>query len=646
MRGRHPQNPASRRKTNKAILLAKLHTMNRSPRFGIVALSLLFIHAGLLAWGDLRHSPTIDEVGHLAAGIAHWQDGRFDPYAVNPPLVRMVAALPVLACHPIIDWKSYRPDYRIRNEFTVGAALMAANGEGSFWFFTLARWACIPFSLLGAYVCWRWAGELYGQSAGLLALALWCFDPNILGNAQMITPDTGAAAIGVTAHYALWLWLKHPDRRGMILAGLTLGLAELTKTTWILLFALWPLLWLAWRWPERRTLNPRIWLLQGGQLSVILLLGLFIINVGYGFEGSFRKLSSYSFASKTLSGQTDASPAPHERANRFAGCVIGEIPAPVPHAYLLGIDYVRSEFETGYPSYLRCEWKHGGWWYYYLYGLVVKAPLGLWVLALLALALALGNRAYSASWRDEMVLLAPALAVFTLVSSQTGFNHHLRYVLPSFPFAFILISRLGRVLAFKAKAAAVVAGIALTWLVASSLSVYPHSLSYFNELVGGPAGGGAHLIDSNVDWGQDLLYLREWLQAHPEAKPLGLAYFGSFDPHIAGIEYTQAPPGPAPVAGNPESEPLSCGPRPGWYAVSVTLVYGHRIRVFDGHGCNKGLEQPDYAYFQRFQPIARAGYSINIYYITHEEANRVRKALSLPLLPPTFCSWPAAPIRE
>jgi hypothetical protein len=63
----------------------------------------------------------------------------------------------------------------------------------------------------------------------------------------------------------------------------------------------------------------------------------------------------------------------------------------------------------------------------------------------------------------------------------------------------------------------------LLWSIASSLGVYPHSLSYFNELVGGPANGHAHLLDSNIDWGQDLLLLKEWLDAHPEASPLGLA---------------------------------------------------------------------------------------------------------------------------
>jgi hypothetical protein len=608
-------------------LFFRFRQMNLSRRLGVVAFLVALIHAGLLAWGASRHSPAIDEVAHLAAGLCHWQEGKFAPYAVNPPLVRMVAALPVLAYGPVTEWNHYPPDSRIRAEYTVGNQLLVAYGERGFWFFTLARWTCIPFSLLGAYVCWRWAGELFGPSAGLLALILWCFDPMILGNAQMITPDTGAAALGVTAHYAFRRWLKRPDGRAVFLAGLLLGLAELTKTTWIVLFVLWPLLWIAWRWPERRTLDLKQWLRQGGQLSLMLLLALLVINIGYGFEGSFKQLSSYSFESQTLTGLPDGTTARAERGNRFAGSFLGAIPVPVPQAYLLGVDCQKAEFEMGYPSYLRGEWRQGGWWYYYLYGLAVKAPLGTWVLVILAFALTVGSRGYAASWRDEMVLLTPVVAVLTLVSSQTGFNHHLRYVLPIFPFAFILISRVGRVLVLKAKASALIAGVALAWSTVSSLAVYPHSLSYFNELAGGPEGGGDHLIDSNLDWGQDLFFLREWLKAHPEAESLGLAYFGGFDPRVAGIEYALPPSAPVPGAATPESDAASRGPRPGWYAISVTLLHGHSPRV------SHGGSQPNYSYFQRFKPIARAGYSINIYHVAAEEANRVRKDLGLPSLP-------------
>ena len=159
--------------------------------------------------------------------------------------------------------------------------------------------------------------------------------------------------------------------------------------------------------------------------------------------------------------------------------------------------------------------------------------------------------------------------------------------------------------------------VALIWLIGSSAYYYPHSLSYFNELVGGPTGGHAHLLNSNTDWGQDLLYLKRWLDKHPEAQPLGFAYFLPLvDPDIAGIDSSVPPSGPD-SGGSLSWDPESMGPLPGWYALSV-----NKIRS----------QSEEYAYFLHFRPVAMAGYSIYIYYVTLKEANSVRREMGLPEL--------------
>jgi hypothetical protein len=270
---------------------------------------------------------------------------------------------------------------------------------------------------------------------------------------------------------------------------------------------------------------------------------------------------------------------------------------------------------------------------YYLYGLAVKVPLGTWLLALLAVGLAWRRPDCRAPWRDELLLLTPLVMVLALVSSQTGFNHHLRYVLPAFPFAFILIGRVGRLAVEGAGWLRGLAGAALAWSVTASLLVFPHSLSYFNELVGGPTRGAEHLVDSNLDWGQDVLLLRDWLRRHPEASPLGLAYFGGFDPRVAGIDYELPPLGPVSGSDTIGPDAILRGPRPGWYAISVTLLRGYHYSAPNGTGGQKYLDAHYFTYFQRFEPVARAGYSINIYRLTTEQANEARQELGLPLLP-------------
>ncbi len=121
---------------------------------------LLAIHAILLAHSAAQHSPAWDEVGHLVGGISHWRLGTFDLYRVNPPLVRMVAVAPLLFTDVEADWSRYDAAVGSRSERSIRRDFIKANGPRSLDLHTVARWACIPLSLLGAYVCFRWAREL------------------------------------------------------------------------------------------------------------------------------------------------------------------------------------------------------------------------------------------------------------------------------------------------------------------------------------------------------------------------------------------------------------------------------------------------------------------------------------------------------
>ena len=191
----------------------------RSSRTNLAAAALLVIHTGLLAWCGYRYSPTLDEVGHLPGGLVIWQYGRFDLYRVNPPLPRAVAAIPVALLPHQTDWSKFSDAPGARPEWAIGSDFIRANGERAFWLFALARWACIPFSLVGAIVCWRWGRALFGETEGLIALALWCFCPNIIGNGSLVTPDVPAAALGLLAAFCYWRWLRQPTWRWALLAG-------------------------------------------------------------------------------------------------------------------------------------------------------------------------------------------------------------------------------------------------------------------------------------------------------------------------------------------------------------------------------------------------------------------------------------------
>jgi len=636
--------------------LGKLYCLLERPRAaGYVVVTLLVVHTGLLAYSAYVHSPTLNEPGHLVAGLSHWKFGRFELYRVNPPLVRMVAALPVMAAGYREDWSSFYEKTGSRPVFSMGEDFVAANGERSFFLFMVARWACIPFSWLGAVVCYLWARDLYGRPAGVFACAIWCFSPNILAHASLITADVGGTALGVAACYTFWRWLKRPTWTQAALTGCVLGLAELAKTTLILFYPLWPLLWAAYRWPNRRNMRRHDWLREATMLLLRMAIGLYVLNLGYGFENSFKPIKTFQFTSSLFTGKTESRkiqellPLPQEPEssdvlnNRFADTCLSNLPVPFPKNYLLGIDIQQRDFEDyGRPSYLRGQWKDHGWWYYYLYASMIKVPLGTLLLGFLSLIASLTFRQKYPNSRkcDILVLLLPAVVIFTVVSLKAGFSEHFRYVLPCFPFAFIWLGSitkrkralriatetfdsadergtshpsLGRhVVVVDKFALATTASLLLLWSVASSLWTYPHSLSYFNESIGGPLNGSKHLLGSSVDWGQDLRYFK-WLRGRGIGFDTGhLAYFGYLNPDDVGIGIKSL------ELSVPDDIALNTLP-PGRYAVSTNFTVGYPWFVVTTEGARRHFPQNALSAFSRFSPVIRAGYSISIYDIPHKE---------------------------
>ncbi len=584
---------------------------------------LLCIHTCLLAYVAFRNSPNPDEVANLPAGIYVWQCARFDLYCVNPPLVRTWAAIPAVLLGSTTDWSEYSATQGHRTEWSLGRSFFAVNGGRAFWLCTFGRWMCIPFSILGAWVCSRWATELYGEPSGVVAATVWCFSPNMIGWGSTTMPDVPASAFGVTACYAYWRWLQAPRWPRAFAAGIMLGLAELTKMTWIVLFAVWPLVWALWILSYRKT-YPRS-LHSSLQVPFILFLGVYVLNLGYAFDGTGTRLADFTFVSRSLAG-TDSSIDGGGGGNLFKGTVLGHVPVPLPRDYLRGLDIQKSDFERGMPSFLLGQVESGGRWYYYLACAVFKIPLGTWMLGLLAAMLtawSIGRQmgahrcaslrsCYYMGTTAELVLLLPAIVVFVLVSSQTGICRFFRYAFPALPFVFIWISKSGRSLTLGHRNVGRICVITTCWLVVSSLMIYPHSMSYFNELTQGPRGGHAYLVDANIDWQQDMWYLKEWFTLHPQSRPLYVIHHGHLKPACFGITPCRVPD----WSHNGIEPPR---PLPGWYAMSV-----HRMRVERDKTWNLFLHR---------HPIAMAGYSMYIYRVTLNDATTLRETVGHVTLP-------------
>ena len=269
----------------------------------------------------------------------------------------MVAALPVMVAGVETDWSNFYDGPGARPVFSMGENLIAANGERSFDLFMIARWACIPFSWIGGIVCFLWARDLYGPRAGLLAMALWCFSPNILAHASLITPDAPAAALCTSCllprsgdgwRCPTW-WLA-------VLVGGCFRLGRSDKTHSGDLVSALALLWILYRLPEREKTKTRDWLSEGAMLTAQIAIAIYVINIGYGFEGTARPLGEFRFVSSAFSQEASG-----VVGNRFEGDLACCVPVPFPRTTFWGSTFSAYDFENcGRSSYLRGEWRDTG----------------------------------------------------------------------------------------------------------------------------------------------------------------------------------------------------------------------------------------------------------------------------------------------
>lgn len=662
---------------------------------------MLILHVGLAERSLIKENPTVDEVVHLPAGITYWQKHTFKLYHHSPPLLRMAAALPVLWMNPVTapvymqeSWSSPDP-----SPTTFSQTFAFVNQDRYFELFRLARMVMPLFSLLGGLAVFAWSRKLYGDLGGLLSLTLWVFCPNVLAHCRLVTTDVGSTALGVLATYVFWLYLRRPSWVRACAAGVLLGVAQLTKFSMLLLYVVWPFFWLV-RLVLAASPEPlsRQLVRAAGQGALIVALSILTIDAGYLFEGVGKPLGQYEFASMTLTrpvavaGGVRKPPATKNllyavlwpfRENRFRGGLLENLPAPLPEHYLLGFDEQKVEAEgfpnryrrafralqegdvqtaraeaastdqtvEGYPVYLDGELRRSGWWDYYLRALIYKVPEGTWLLVLASIGLLAVARRTREAWADEICLGTVPLIVLFSMTFLTNINLGLRYVLPIAPYIFIAAGKVApwvEHLAGRAKAVGrtfILLCLGLT--VAASVWIAPHYLAYFNWASGGPRRVPPRLIDSNLDWGQDLVGLREWCRAHAPGQPVGLAYFGQINPTLFAfrgdpLDWFLPPVMPGTLTmmerkgGLPP--PRLVGPRkrlaPGYYAVSVSLLYGLPWRLYDPSPAIPDAWAPAwsaaadaFSYFRQLVPIDSIGDSIYIYKVTPEQAERLNPPL-------------------
>jgi hypothetical protein len=553
---------------------------------------LLAVFAILCIQGALRDSPTVDEFAHLPAGYWTLETGRFELFPLNPPLVKILSALPLLALHPAIDTAS-PVEHTGWFPWEFGTRFMEMNRPGYDRIFLLGRLPVVALGMLLGWVAFLWARELYGAEAGLVALFLLAFCPSLVAHAHLATTDVGFAAFSVLALWTFHRFVQAPTRARLAVCGVALGLAQLAKMSALLLYPLFVLLAAIVLVRQRSR-----WRAGVGALAAIFLISLLVLDVGYLFQGVGNALGDYRFESKAL---------------RAAASVLPDsLPVPLPSAWLQGLDALQLINDTGeFPEYLFGRWSREGSPAYYLIALVFKTPLPL-LLAFLAAPFARRKDDSIRTPRGEVFLWLPALALLGWFSFFSSVHYGIRYILPVVPLLTIWSARLVPWLRSLRERGRLLRGTGAALLALYPLSVLlatPDTLSYFNLLAGGR--GDEILLDSNLDWGQGLKRVRDYMDREG-IDEIGLAYFGHVDPALYGIRWHF--PDPA---------------RPGPVAVSANFLHGYPYATY-AEGRIVPVPPGAFAWIGRFPRVADLGGGIFVYNVEPATAAPPAAHLGMP----------------
>ncbi len=553
------------------------------------AFAVLFLAVGF--GSASQKSATWDEPLHLTSGHAILAAGdyRFDPE--HPPLARMWAALPLVAFgKPAPDAAAIDPlpaaSWLAGGQWEASHRHLYASPDGhdADRRINAGRGMVLLLGLALGVLLHRWARKLYGPLPAAVALALCAVEPNLLAHAGLVTTDLPVTVAFFATAYFLWRTATQPSARHLAFLALACALANVTKFSALLLLPLVGATLAASAW---RGLLP--WRTAVTACFVTLATTWAAIWAAYAFRYAPSSSPDWLFSPATLPVQSLAG-GPLEALvgwcdshrllpNAYSnGFLLGQAKAVQRSAYLLG------------------EVSTEGWAGYFPLALAVKTPAATLLLYAAGLGVAL-KRLLSPGPRHELFVLAP-LAVYAAAAINSNLNIGFRHILPLVPLLLLLAAAAAHAVLESGERAA--RSFVAALVTASGLEVAwvaPDLLAFFNRVAGGPEAGHLYLVDSNLDWGQDLKGLSVWMR-HNGVEHINLAYFGTADPTAYDIDSTSLPG--APFFASAAQEPRL----PGFVAVSETVLTG----VYWGEGLRKL-----YAPLAEREPVVIIGHSIRVY---------------------------------
>jgi hypothetical protein len=557
------------------------------PTLLLAVVLFLSLHFFLGFSSLVRESATFDEPAHIAAGYAILAFREFSLLDQPKNIPCMWTALPLLTYPPfLLEMKQSGGQKKI-NALTVGKTLLDRDYSNTGKMLAQCRAMFLLAGIALALVVFVCSRSLFGNKGALLSLAAYALCPTILAHARLATTEIYVALFFTLSAILIPKAMERPRPWLLGLTSLVITCLLLSNASGILVLPLYFLLSAWWLFAAQNTglhetgKRERTAKMARRALRPVFtacILTSLVVMLLWAFHGFRFDPRSPAMEHGTLEAPelTDNSPPSARLPERgLSGLAIAALRAAhqkhlLPHAFLSGIYRVVIMSGAGRPSFMNGEYTNGHW-AYFPYSFLVKTSLG--VLLLLFLA----AEAAACSWRTipwrAMAPGAMFFTVYTAASLLTKINIGHRHILPLYPFLLIFIGLLGSPY-IRYKGFHKAAGwIAVALLAAESLLCWPHYLAFFNAAAGGPSQGYRRLVDSSLDWGQDLPALSRWLAEHQDGAPVYLSYFGNAEPSCHGIQAEKLV-GFLPWPDADVKDPVPpASLLPGTYCVSATMLH-------------------------------------------------------------------------
>ncbi len=574
-------------------------TTPRRPWIAATVCVLLLIFLLQLAFSVRRNSITWDEDDHIYAGYMQWKQAEYGLNPEHPPLVKFIAAIPLLNMQlkmPALQNREFKHE-----AFLGGKEFIFQNDFETILF--RARMAAACFTILLLVLVFFAAREMFGLTAGFIALGLLVFDPNLLAHGAVVGTDAGLSCMMFASIYAFYRYVKSPSIGRLLLVGIAVGLALTCKHTGILVFPMLFMLAAAEIALHTRshalgaTYQSR-WRLAR-QLAIALVavcaISVTILWASYGFRYSARPEGRQ--LNPPISEFLQGLSRPHD-VQLLQTVARYHL---LPESYIYGLADVRimSDF---YPSFLLGKVYPHGVWFYFPFAFLIKSSLSFLILFAVAIY-AIAIRRFT-EWREILFLTIPPIFHF-LIAMSSGMNIGVRHILPMYLFFAVLIGGAMSKLITRNRLWAYVTIALLVFQAISTSRTYPAYLAYANELWGGPSNVHNLLSDSNSDWGQQLKSVKHYLDQRG-VKDCWFIYFaeGVVDYSSYGIPCKPLPTADSLWVNEPANAPpsidgtvlISAGDLSGFEfgagplnpyeqfkSLKPTAVIDYGVFVYDGH---------------------------------------------------------------